>query len=139
MHHQPATGTGSKQILGAIPPASGAVVMGTGIVSIALSLDRQETLSRILLLFAAVAWLALGLLLAGARCADRERVAPRCAIASRADRRRRHRRARHPPHPARLGLGRDRAARDRAAFWLVPAHTGADPLGQPRPSACRSS
>ena len=33
--------TGSR----AFPPASGAVVMGTGIVSVALSLDRQETLS----------------------------------------------------------------------------------------------
>lgn len=38
-----------ERILTAIPPASGSVVMGTGIVSVALSLHGQETLSRILL------------------------------------------------------------------------------------------
>ena len=73
MDHKPATDR-LGQVLGAIPPASGAVVMGTGIVSVALSLDRQETLSRILLAVAAVAWLALGLLLAGRALRDRERV-----------------------------------------------------------------
>jgi hypothetical protein len=35
--------------LDSIPPAAGADVMGTGIVSIALSLDGQETLSRAIL------------------------------------------------------------------------------------------
>jgi Voltage-dependent anion channel len=63
-----------ERILTAIPPASGAIVMGTGIVSIGLSLDRRETLSRILLVIAAVAWIALGLLLAGRAVRDRERV-----------------------------------------------------------------
>ena len=63
-----------EQILGAIPPASGAVVMGTAIVSIALSLDRHETLSRLLLVIAAAAWVALGLLLAGRALHDRPRV-----------------------------------------------------------------
>jgi hypothetical protein len=63
-----------ERIVSAIPPASGAVVMGTGIVSIALSLDRQETLSRILLVIAAAAWIALGLLLTGRAQYDRERV-----------------------------------------------------------------
>ncbi len=58
----------------AIPPASGAVVMGTGIVSIALFLDKYETLSRILLAIAAAAWIVLGLLLAGTVLLDRERV-----------------------------------------------------------------
>jgi tellurite resistance protein TehA-like permease len=62
------------RILGAIPPASGAVVMGTGIVSVGLSLDGRETLSRILLVIAAIAWVALGLLLAGRALRDRERV-----------------------------------------------------------------
>jgi hypothetical protein len=33
--------------------------MGTGIVSVALSLDGRETLSRILLVVAALAWIAL--------------------------------------------------------------------------------
>jgi tellurite resistance protein TehA-like permease len=47
--------------------------VGTGIVSIALSLDLHETLSRILLAIAA-AWIALGLLLAGRALRDRERV-----------------------------------------------------------------
>jgi tellurite resistance protein TehA-like permease len=63
-----------EPILSAIPPASGAVVMGTGIVSIALSLDHYETLSRILLVIAAAAWIALGLLLAGRAVHDPERM-----------------------------------------------------------------
>ncbi len=73
MHSKPAIDR-FEQLLSAIPPASGAVVMGTGIVSIALSLDHHETLSRILLAIAAVAWIALGLLLAGRALLDRERV-----------------------------------------------------------------
>ena len=47
----------------AIPPASGAVVMGTGIVSIALLLDGQHVLSLILLVLDALIWVALALLL----------------------------------------------------------------------------
>jgi tellurite resistance protein TehA-like permease len=47
----------------AVPPASGAVVMGTGIVSVALLLDNFRTLSLILLVIAAVIWLALACLL----------------------------------------------------------------------------
>ncbi|MEO8690128.1 MAG: tellurite resistance/C4-dicarboxylate transporter family protein [Solirubrobacteraceae bacterium] len=62
-----------QRTLAAIPPASGAVVMGTGIVSIDLSLAGHETLSRILLVVAAMAWIALGLLLAGRVLRDRER------------------------------------------------------------------
>ena len=82
-------------ILDAIPPASGAVVMGTGIVSIALSLDGRETLSRILYAIDAAVWIALGLLLAG-RVAPRPRPRPpRGPLAGRADRRRRHRGAGH--------------------------------------------
>ncbi len=50
------------RVLDSVPPAAGAEVMGTGIVSIALSLDRQETLSRILLLIAAVMWTTLAVL-----------------------------------------------------------------------------
>lgn len=42
---------------------SGAVVMGTAIVSTALSLDGREALSRILLVVAAGAWVVLGVLL----------------------------------------------------------------------------
>jgi voltage-gated anion channel len=63
-----------EPILAAIPPASGAVVMGTGIVSIGLSLDRHEALSWILLVIDAVAWIALGLLLASRVLHDRDRV-----------------------------------------------------------------
>jgi tellurite resistance protein TehA-like permease len=62
-----------ERTLAAIPPASGAVVMGTGIVSIALSLDGRETLSRVLLGIAACAWLVLGALLAGRAARDRPR------------------------------------------------------------------
>jgi len=43
-------------------PETGAVVMGTGIVSVALSLDGAQPLSRILLVLTAVAWGALALL-----------------------------------------------------------------------------
>jgi hypothetical protein len=60
-------------ILAAIPAASGAVVMGTGIVSVALLLDGDETLSRILLVVAGVAWVALGMILADRLVRDRER------------------------------------------------------------------
>jgi tellurite resistance protein TehA-like permease len=63
-----------QRILDALPPASGAVVMGTGIVSVALSLDGRETLSRILLVICAVAWVILGLLLAARVSRERERV-----------------------------------------------------------------
>ncbi len=45
------------------PAASGSVVMGTGIVSIALALNGQPALSDVLLVLAAVVWVALGLIL----------------------------------------------------------------------------
>jgi len=61
------------RVLSAVPPASGAVVMGTGIVSIGLSIDGQETLSRVLLVLAAAVWAVLGLLLAGRVLLDRTR------------------------------------------------------------------
>lgn len=47
------------RVLNAIPPASGAAVMGTGIVSIALLLDGEATLSLILLIIDAALWIAL--------------------------------------------------------------------------------
>jgi tellurite resistance protein TehA-like permease len=58
-----ATAGGFDRVLDAIPPAAGAEVMGTGIVSVALSLDHHETLSRILLVIAAVMWLTLAFLI----------------------------------------------------------------------------
>jgi tellurite resistance protein TehA-like permease len=51
------------RLLDAIPPASGAVVMGTGIVSVALLLDGRHVLSTILLVLDGAAWVALGVLL----------------------------------------------------------------------------
>ena len=63
MQHRRVADDVLQRILAAVPPASGAVVMGTGIVSIALSLDGSETLSRVLLALAACVWVALGLLL----------------------------------------------------------------------------
>jgi tellurite resistance protein TehA-like permease len=48
--------------------------MGTGIVSIALSLDRHETLSRVLLVLGSAAWVALGLVFVARLFEDRERV-----------------------------------------------------------------
>jgi Voltage-dependent anion channel len=52
-----------NRLLDAIPPASGAVVMGTGIVSVALLLDGRHLLSDILLVIDAIIWLALAVLL----------------------------------------------------------------------------
>jgi hypothetical protein len=49
--------------------------MATGIVSIALSIDGQQTASRGLLVLTAVLWIALGLLLAGRALLDRSRIA----------------------------------------------------------------
>jgi tellurite resistance protein TehA-like permease len=51
------------RLLDSIPPASGAVVMGTGIVSVALLLDGRHLLSVILLIIDAIIWLALAILL----------------------------------------------------------------------------
>jgi tellurite resistance protein TehA-like permease len=50
------------RVLDWTPPAAGAEVMATGIVSVALSLDGDEMLSRILLVIAAVTWLVLAAL-----------------------------------------------------------------------------
>lgn len=60
-------------VLDALPPASGAVVMGTGIVSVALSLDGQETLSRVLLALATAIWAILVVLLPARALRDRAR------------------------------------------------------------------
>jgi len=73
MHRLPAAEAALQRTLAAVPPSSGAVVMGTAIVSIALSLDGHETLSRILLLIAAAVWAALGGLLIGRAARDRPR------------------------------------------------------------------
>ena len=60
----------SYRLLDAIPPASGAVVMGTGIVSIALLLDGRHVLSVILLVLDALLWVALALLLPARAASD---------------------------------------------------------------------
>jgi tellurite resistance protein TehA-like permease len=52
----------------------GAEVMGTGIVSVALSLDGAESLSKILLVIAAVVWVMLVALVVRAAIRDRERI-----------------------------------------------------------------
>ena len=46
-------------MLDSIPPEAGAEVTGTGIVSVALSLDGDETISRILLAIAVMTWALL--------------------------------------------------------------------------------
>lgn len=63
------------RVLDSIPPASGAVVMGTGIVSIALLLDGHRLLSQVLLVLDALAWLALAVLLPARALDDRRRFA----------------------------------------------------------------
>jgi tellurite resistance protein TehA-like permease len=52
-----------ERTLDSITPATGAEVMGTGIVSIALSFDGQETLSRVILAIATAIWVMLAVLL----------------------------------------------------------------------------
>ena len=62
-------------LLDSIPPASGAVVMGTGIVSVALLLDGRHVLSTILLVIDALIWLALAVLLPARAWRDGQRFA----------------------------------------------------------------
>jgi len=57
------TGGALERVLASSSPAAGAQVMGTGIVSIGLSLDGRETLSRGLLVIASMIWVSLALLL----------------------------------------------------------------------------
>jgi tellurite resistance protein TehA-like permease len=59
------------ELAAAVPPAAGAVVMGTGIVSIGLSLDGRETLSRILAAIAGAIWIALASQLLALGCRQR--------------------------------------------------------------------
>jgi tellurite resistance protein TehA-like permease len=61
------------RLLEGVPPASGAVVMGTGIVSVALVPDGQEALSRILLGVTGAAWVVLAALLLARARRDRAR------------------------------------------------------------------
>jgi len=61
------------RVLAAVPPASGAVVMGTGIVSIDFTIDGRETLSRVLLALAALVWVGLVLLVGARVLGDRPR------------------------------------------------------------------
>jgi hypothetical protein len=73
MHGSAPAGAAARRIADAIPTQAGAVVMGSAIVSIGLSLDHRETFSRVLLVIDVTAWLALGLLLAGRAARDRVR------------------------------------------------------------------
>jgi len=52
-----------RRVLDALPPASGGMVMGTGIVSVALLLDGRDGISAALMWIALAAWAALALLL----------------------------------------------------------------------------
>jgi tellurite resistance protein TehA-like permease len=68
-----ATGGVSERMLDSVSPAAWAEVMSTGIVSIALWLDHQETLSRILLVVAATLWLTFAVLVPVRAVLDRVR------------------------------------------------------------------
>jgi tellurite resistance protein TehA-like permease len=73
-----ATGAPSRpfeRVLDSVPPAAGAEVMGTGIVSVALSLDGHQTLSKILLVIAAAMWVTLAVLLVLRAAIDHARFA----------------------------------------------------------------
>jgi hypothetical protein len=60
-----------RRALAGVPPASGAVVMATGIVSIDLSSAGRETVSRVVLGIGTAAWLVLGALLVARVVLDR--------------------------------------------------------------------
>lgn len=59
--------------IAAVPPGAGAVVMGTGVVSVALLLANFKLLSRILLVVCACVWIALALLVVGRAVGSRSR------------------------------------------------------------------
>jgi tellurite resistance protein TehA-like permease len=61
------------RMLDSVPPAAGAEVMGTGIVSIGLSLAGSETVSKILLVIAAAMWVTLAMLVPLRAWRDRAR------------------------------------------------------------------
>lgn len=63
-----------RRALAAVPPASGAVVMATGIVSIDLSTAGRETVSRVLLGIGTAVLLVLGALLVARALLDRPRI-----------------------------------------------------------------
>jgi tellurite resistance protein TehA-like permease len=62
-----------QPLLDASRPAAGAIVMGTGIVSLALLLDKRRILSDILLVLDATVWLALALAVPARAKLDRQR------------------------------------------------------------------
>jgi tellurite resistance protein TehA-like permease len=62
-----------RRVTDAIPPAAGAVVMGTGIVSVGFSLDHQRAISTVLLVLAGIIWLLLAGLLPARALLDAER------------------------------------------------------------------
>src|SRR5262245_46243356 len=66
--------TVAGRILHSVPPASGGVVLGTGVVSIGWSLDGRELLSHLLLGLAAAIWVGLAILLSARVVRDRARV-----------------------------------------------------------------
>jgi len=73
MNRERSTLTKPSRVVESIPPGAGALVMGTGIVSIDLALLGQQPLSLVPLVVAGVAWGALGLLLAGRLLYSRDR------------------------------------------------------------------
>jgi Voltage-dependent anion channel len=60
-------------LTGAAGPEAGGAVMATGIVSVAIHSEGQETLSRALLVFTAVAWALLAVLFLKRLCFERAR------------------------------------------------------------------
>ena len=125
------------ELAAAVPPASGATVMGTGIVSIGLSLDGSETLSRILLVVAGARLdrarpAAARARVPAATAADRARTLPRSPHRDRG-----HERARRPAGAARLEPRGRRPAGDRPSRLARSSSPGCSPTGGVRRSAPR--
>ncbi len=59
------------ELAAAVPPSSGAIVMSTGIVSMGLSADGREAVSRVLAALAGAVWIILGVQLLVLACRQR--------------------------------------------------------------------
>ena len=105
--------------------------MGTGIVSIALSLDGHETLSRVLLVLDArhPGWRSRVLLPGARRARPRALSRPTRALPAALTSSRRHRRARHTADACSAGTGQASRCLLIALVWLGAARAGAAQLG----------
>ena len=119
------------RVLDAIPPASGAIVMASGIVSIDLDSGDQQVLSAITLWFAVAVWLVLAVMLGLRLVHQRDRFDHEARSPGRVHRRRRHRHPRHPVGDQGLRHGRRGAPRGRGSLLGRACRAGPAALEDP--------